>query len=138
MAEDDPEDRMLAKEAFEKNRIANELFFVEDGEELMDYLYQRGKFTDMPCPKPGLLLLDISMPRKNGFEALKEIRADPKLKMIPVVVLTCSQAEADIVKAYDLGVNSFISKPMTFNGLVDVVHTLNKYWLGIVELPPVA
>ncbi len=136
MAEDDPDDRMLTKEACEEARLVNDLHFVEDGEQLMDYLYRRGQYTDLDGqPLPGLILLDLNMPRKDGRDALKEIKTDPDLRRIPIVVLTTSQAEEDILRTYDLGVNSFIIKPVTFESLVDVVKTLAKYWLGIVELP---
>ena len=136
MAEDDPDDRMLTQEAWEENRLANGLHFVEDGEQLMDYLYRRGQYADLKHePLPGLILLDLNMPRKDGREALAEIKADPELRRIPIVVLTTSRAEEDILRTYDLGVNSFIIKPVTFESLVEVVKTLAKYWFGIVELP---
>ena len=136
-ADDDPEDRMLVKEAWEENRLANDLHFVEDGEELMDYLHRRGKYADMRySPLPGMILLDLNMPRKDGREALQEIKADPRLRLIPTVVLTTSKAEEDIFRAYDLGVNSFIIKPVTFKSLVDLTLTFSKYWFEIVELPP--
>lgn len=136
MADDDPEDRMLTKEAFEESHIANPLYFVEDGEELMDYLHRRGKFSDpAAAPRPGLILLDLNMPRKDGREALREIKQDPELKLIPVIVLTTSKAEEDIYRSYDLGVNSFIVKPVIFESLVEIVKTLGKYWFKIVTLP---
>ena len=136
MAEDDPEDRMLTQDGFEESRLANDLRFVEDGEELMDYLYRRGKFSDpVQSPRPGLILLDLNMPRKDGREALEEIKADPNLRSIPVIVLTTSKAEEDIVRSYDTGANSYITKPVTFHGLVDALKVLNRYWFEIVELP---
>ena len=136
MADDDEDDRLLTKDAFQEYRVCNDLRFVEDGEELMDYLHRKGKFTDPKnSPRPGMILLDLNMPRKDGREALQEIKADPKLRSIPVVVLTTSKAEEDIVLSYDLGVNSFITKPVTFEGLVEVVKALGKYWIEIVELP---
>ena len=135
-AEDDAEDRMLVKEAMEESRLANDLRFVEDGEELMDYLHHRGKYKAAAVsPRPGLILLDLNMPKKNGQEALREIKADPELRQIPVVVLTCSKAEEDIFRAYDSGVNSFISKPVTFASLAETIKMLGKYWFEIVELP---
>ncbi|HEU5015421.1 MAG TPA: response regulator [Roseiflexaceae bacterium] len=137
IADDDPDDRMLAKEAWEESRLANEVHFVNDGEELMDYLYRRGNFASLNATsRPGVILLDLNMPRKDGREALKEIKADPKLRQIPIVVLTTSKAEEDIYRSYDLGVNSFITKPVTFESLVEVMKTLGKYWFEIVELPP--
>jgi CheY-like chemotaxis protein len=137
MADDDPDDRMLTRDALAESRLANDLHFVEDGEELMDYLRQRGKHADpQSSPRPGLILLDLNMPRKDGREALREIKSDPSLRHIPVVVLTTSKAEEDIYRTYDLGVNSFITKPVTFDGLVDVMRALGRYWFEIVELPP--
>ncbi|MFQ5813550.1 MAG: response regulator [Anaerolineae bacterium] len=136
MADDDPDDRMLAKEALEEARMANDLHFVEDGEELMDYLYRRGKYAELiSSPRPGLILLDLNMPKKDGREALKEIKADPGLRRIPIVVLTTSRAEEDIYRTYDLGVSSFITKPVSFESLVGIMKTLGKYWFEIVELP---
>jgi CheY-like chemotaxis protein len=135
-ADDDAEDRMLVKDAWAENRLANELHFVEDGEELMDYLRRRGKYSNLTDqPLPGMILLDLNMPRKDGREALQEIKADPHLRSIPVVILTTSKAEEDILRAYDLGVNSFILKPVTFQSLVDLTLTLSKYWFEVVELP---
>ena len=136
-AEDDPEDRMLVEDAMEESRLANELDFVEDGEELMDYLHRRGKYTELTNePLPGLILLDLNMPRKDGREALEEIKADPNLRRIPIVVLTTSKAEEDILRTYDLGVNGFIIKPVTFESLVSIMKTVSKYWFEIVEPPP--
>jgi CheY-like chemotaxis protein len=136
IAEDDAEDRMLVKEALDESRLMNNIQFVENGEELMDYLHNRGRFSDKTVyPTPGLILLDLNMPKKDGREALKEIKTDDHLRVIPVVVLTTSKAEEDVLRTYDLGVSSFISKPVTFAGLVDVMQTLSKYWFQIVELP---
>ncbi len=137
LADDDADDRLLARDAFEESRIRNTLEMVEDGEELMDYLKHEGKYSgENARPRPSLILLDLNMPRKDGREALKEIKSDPELRNIPVVVLTTSKADEDIFRTYDLGVNSFIIKPVTFDGLVDVVRMLGKYWFEIVELPP--
>ena len=136
MADDDPDDRQMAKEAFEESLLTNDLRFVHDGEELMDYLQRRGKFADpASSPRPGLILLDLNMPRKDGREALAEIKADPKLRAIRVVILTTSKAEEDILRTYSLSAASYITKPVTFDGLLDVVRTIGKYWLEIVELP---
>lgn len=135
MADDDPDDRILTKDALEENRLANDLHFVEDGEELIDYLHQRGKFNQENAPRPGLILLDLNMPRKDGREALAEIKADPNFKHIPIIVLTTSKAEEDIFKTYDLGVSSFITKPVSFEDLVYVTKAIGNYWFGIVELP---
>jgi len=135
-ADDDAEDRMLVKDAWSESRVANEMVFVEDGEQLMDYLQRRGQYAQLAgSPLPGLILLDLNMPRKDGREALKEIKSDPRLRSIPIVILTTSKAEEDIFRAYDLGVNSFIVKPVTFQSLVDLTLALNRYWFEIVELP---
>ncbi|HLG15502.1 MAG TPA: response regulator [Blastocatellia bacterium] len=136
MAEDDPDDRRLTLEALEEAQLDSDLRFVGDGEELMDYLTRRGRYSDpQSSPRPRLILLDLNMPRKDGREALLDIKSSRDLRRIPVVVLTTSRSEDDIVRSYDLGVNSYISKPVTFDGLVDTVKTLGKYWLEIVELP---
>jgi len=136
LAEDDPDDRLMAQEALEESHLANELYIVEDGEELMDYLLRRNKYTNpITSPRPGLILLDLNMPRKDGREALVEIRQHPRLCTIPIVVLTTSKAEEDIFRTYRYGANSFISKPVSFEGLVQVVKALKHYWFEIVELP---
>jgi two-component system response regulator len=136
MAEDDPDDRLMTREAFEESRLVNDLRFVENGVELMDYLHRRGKYADpATSPRPGLILLDLNMPKKDGREALREIKADPRLKNIRVVVLTTSKAEEDIFRTYNLSAASYITKPVTFAALTEVIRTLGKYWLEIVELP---
>jgi CheY-like chemotaxis protein len=137
MADDDPDDRALTKEAFAESHVANDLRFVENGEELLDYLHRRGKFTDpASSPWPGIILLDLNMPKKDGREALREIKSDPRFRGIRVVIMTTSKAEEDVVRSYDLSASSYIAKPVTFERLVDVVKALGKYWLEIVELPP--
>ena len=136
IADDDAEDRMLVKDALEESRLINDIMFVEDGEELLDFLRNEGKFSDRKkYPTPGLILLDLNMPKKDGREALKEIKEDPHLKVIPIVVLTTSKAEEDILRTYNLGVSSFITKPVTFRSMVEIMATLSKYWFEIVELP---
>ena len=135
-ADDDPDDRMLVRDAFEESRLDCDLRCVEDGEELLDYLRRRGKYASAPeAPRPALILLDLNMPRKDGREVICEIKADPALRQIPIVVLTTTQAEEDAWRAYDLGVNSFVVKPVVFEALVEVVSTLGKYWFETVELP---
>lgn len=132
LADDDEDDRMMAREAFDVSLLTNPLDEVTDGVELMEHLHgllEQGK--DLP----GLILLDLNMPRKDGREALAEIKSHPDLRRIPVVVLTTSKAEEDVMRTYDLGVNSFISKPISFDGLVEVMAELGKYWLEIVKLP---
>ena len=136
MADDDPDDRLLTREAFNESHLLNDFETVEDGEELMEYLLQSGRYAGAAArPRPGLILLDLNMPRKDGREALQEIKSHPELRRIPVVVMTTSKAEEDILRTYELGVNSFITKPITFDGLVDVLRTLGKYWFEVVELP---
>ncbi len=136
IADDDADDRMLIEDAFRESRVANPLSFVENGEELLQFLRAEGKFADqMGKPLPRLILLDLNMPKMDGRTALGHLKADPELRRIPVVVLTTSKAEEDILRTYDLGVSSFITKPVTFQGLVDVVRALNSYWIEIVELP---
>lgn len=137
MADDNPDDRFLTKEAFLEANLKNKLDFVENGEDLMDYLNRRNKYEHLKNePLPGLILLDLNMPRKDGREALKEIKSNASLKKIPVIVLTTSKAEEDILKTYDLGVNSFILKPISFDDFINVIKTLSKYWFEIVQLPP--
>ncbi len=136
LADDDPDDRMLTTRALRKNMLANEIRFVVDGEELMDYLLHRGEYADPEAaPRPGLILLDLNMPRKDGREALQEIKSDAQLRRIPVVVLTTSEAEQDILRSYDLGVNAFVTKPVTFEGLAAAVKALGEFWFEIVKLP---
>ena len=136
MADDDEDDCMLAREALAESRLANQMHIVNDGEQLMDYLHHRGLYANKSsAPRPNLILLDLNMPKKDGREALREIKADPLLRKIPVVILTTSKAEEDVYSSYDLGANSFIIKPMTFTSLVEVMRTIGKYWFEIVELP---
>jgi CheY-like chemotaxis protein len=136
MADDDEDDRLMTKEALDETPLGSSLSFVEDGEELLDYLFNRNDYSDPEkAPRPNLILLDLNMPKKDGREALKEIKSSPELKDIPVVVLTTSKAEEDIYKTYELGVNSFISKPVTFEGMVETMKALSLYWFNIVSLP---
>jgi CheY-like chemotaxis protein len=135
LADDDPDDVVLTREALASARLQNDLRTVSDGVELLDYLRRRGKYAGGDAPRPDIILLDLNMPRMDGREALTEIRSDPALKAIPIVVLTTSRAEADIVATYELGVNSFISKPVTFPGLVEVMSALKRYWFEIVAIP---
>lgn len=137
LAEDDPDDQAFAREALAESRLANELFVVADGQELMDFLRREGSFAPpVRAPRPGLILMDLKMPRKDGLEALAEIRGDPELRSLPVVVLTTSRADEDIARSYELGVNSYIRKPVSFPGLVEAIQALGRYWFEIVELPP--
>jgi CheY-like chemotaxis protein len=137
LADDDEDDRLLTADALRQSRLINDMRFVVDGEDLMHYLHGRGPYAPggAPAPRPGLILLDLNMPKMDGREALAEIKGDPVLRRIPVVVLTTSKAEEDIVRTYDLGVNSFVSKPVTFDELAAVMRTLALYWFELVELP---
>jgi CheY-like chemotaxis protein len=136
MADDDADDRQLTREALEDARLINDIRFVENGEELLEYLRRQGKYAaPAEAPRPGLILLDLNMPRKDGRTVLKELKQDPELRSIPVVVLTTSKSDEDVYRSYDLGVNSYIVKPVTFEALVDILQTLEKYWFEIVELP---
>jgi CheY-like chemotaxis protein len=136
IAEDDPDDRFLIKEAFQESLLTNSLYFVQDGVELLDYLRRQGRFANpIEAPPADLILLDLNMPRKDGREALAEIKSDPHLRYIPVVVLTTSKAEEDIMRSYDIGAASYITKPVTFDGLVEAIKQLKQYWVQIVRLP---
>lgn len=137
VADDDADDRMMIKDAFEASKLANEIDFAEDGVQLLEYLRREGKWSKFAGePYPGFILLDLNMPRKDGRTVLKEIRNDPVLHRIPIVILTTSKAEEDIIKTYNLGVNSFICKPVSFEKLVEIVKTVGHYWIEIVQLPP--
>jgi CheY-like chemotaxis protein len=136
MADDDEDDRMLAEDALREGRVLNELHCVEDGVELLNYLRREGKYGDKTVsPRPGLILLDLNMPRMDGREALQQLKADPALRSIPIVILTTSIQEEDMVKGYDLGAASYITKPVTFEGLVALMRALGNYWVEFVELP---
>jgi two-component system response regulator len=137
VADDDPDDRMMINDAFEEAKLGNPVDFVQDGVELLEYLRREGAYTHMRNqPFPGFILLDLNMPRKDGRTALKEIKESADLNRIPIVILTTSKAEEDIIKTYNLGVNSFICKPVSFDGLVEIVKTVGRYWIEIVALPP--
>ena len=136
MADDDEDDRLLTLDALKESRVLNNLYCVEDGVELLEYLRREGKFADpKDSPRPSLILLDLNMPRKDGCEALQEIKADASLRGIPVVILTTSKEEEDMLKGYDLGCASYITKPVNFEGLVDLMRALGRYWIEFVELP---
>ena len=135
MADDDADDLLLAKDALAESHLQSEVHVVENGEELLDYLFHRGKYSDGSAPRPSLILLDLNMPRKDGREVLRELKADPDLRRIPVVVLTTSKADTDVGIIYELGANSFITKPVEFAALVNIMKLLGSYWLGLVELP---
>lgn len=135
MADDDADDRLLAREALEESELAYSLELVTDGVELWEYLTSKGDYEASPKPLPGIILLDLNMPRMDGLEVLKKIKKDRKLRLIPVVVLTTSSAEEDLVRSYTLGAASFLTKPVTFEGLVNMMSTLGQYWGECVALP---
>jgi CheY-like chemotaxis protein len=136
-AEDDADYRLLTQRALKASRPANDLRFVEDGEELMDYLRRRGRFAEPgSAPRPGVILLDLNLPKKDGREALEEIKRDPALRTIPVIILTTSNAEEDVIRTYNLGASSYIRKPVNMTTLVDIMSTIGHYWFDIVEPAP--
>lgn len=136
MADDDEDDVMLTEKALKHGHLLNRLVSVKDGEELMRYLRREGKYENVErYPKPGIILLDLNMPKKDGREALKEIKSDESLREIPIIVFTTSKAEEDVFRSYQLGVNSFITKPVTFDKLTEVMRSLSAYWFEIVRLP---
>ena len=131
LADDDEEDRMQTCDALTESRLSNDIHYVTDGEDLMDYLHRRGKYTAHgAAPRPSLILLDLNMPKKDGREALREIKSDPELQKIPVVVMTTSKDDEDLYSSYDSGASSFIRKPVTFKGLVDLMKGLGRFWFG--------
>ncbi|WP_246859196.1 response regulator [Spirosoma sp. KCTC 42546] len=135
IADDDTDDRLFMDKALRQSGYTQNVQFVEDGEELMEYLRREGRYNEDNAPWPNLLILDLNMPRKNGFQALNEIKDDPKLRRLPVVVMTTSSADEDVLKTYNLGVNSFVTKPFNFNRLVEMVGALKTYWIDTVKLP---
>ena len=134
-AEDDADFRLLMKRAIDRTALGVDLRFVEDGEQLLDYLQKRGPYANGDAPRPGLVLLDLNLPRTDGRDALRAIKADPTLRTIPVVVFTTSNAAEDIALCYDLGANAFVRKPMDMPALVDLVSTIGRFWLDVVEPP---
>jgi CheY-like chemotaxis protein len=137
LAEDDRGDQELTRRALEEGKIRNDLRIVEDGEEALAYLHRRGKYKDpATSPRPDLLLLDLNLPRVDGREVLERVRADSKLRRMAVVVLTTSRQEEDILRSYELGCNSFITKPVDMDQFIRVIHALEEYWFQIVVLPP--
>lgn len=137
LVEDNVQDIEITQRAFTKGRVRNELTVVRDGEEAIDYLYHRGKYQDpTTSPRPGMILLDLNLPKVGGLEVLQQIKKDDQLKQIPVIVLTVSQREEDVVRSYDLGVNTYIQKPVEFDNFMRVVNAVHEYWILIATLPP--
>lgn len=136
MAEDDPDDRLIIKDAFEEAHVCNTIHYVEDGEELLDYLYSRGKYSwPNNTLQPGIILLDLNLPKMSGQDAVREIKSNLNLRRIPIVIMSTSKRDEDIRLMYDMGVNSYINKPNNFALLVEIVRSLSKYWFEIVTLP---
>jgi CheY-like chemotaxis protein len=133
LVEDDPGDVLMTREAFEHYRILNTLHVVSDGEQAMQFLRRDGQYIDVP--RPGLILLDLNLPRRNGLEVLADLKSDAELLSIPVVVLTTSQAEEDILRSYALHANAYISKPVDFDRFNEVIRQINKFFLTLVQLP---
>jgi CheY-like chemotaxis protein len=133
LVEDDPGDVLMTREAFEHYKIRNPLHVVSDGEQAMQFLHQDGEYTDVP--RPALILLDLNLPRRNGLEVLADLKSDDQLLSIPVVVLTTSQAEEDILRSYALHANAYISKPVDFDRFIEVIRQINKFFLTLVQLP---
>ena len=137
MAEDDEDDRMMAQEVLDESELESEIRFVENGQELFDYLRREGRYREPETsPRPGIILLDLNMPRVDGWEALGELKSTEEFRRIPIVVLTTSREEQDVARAYELGANSYIVKPATFDGLGQVMTNLCRYWLHTVKLSP--
>jgi CheY-like chemotaxis protein len=134
LVEDNPGDVLLTQEALREGKIHNEMLVANDGVEAMALLRREGKYADVP--RPDLILLDLNMPRKNGTEVLAEIKADPVLRIIPVVILTTSDADRDVLKAYELNANCYVTKPVDLDQFVKVLHSIDEFWLSIVKLPP--
>jgi len=137
LAEDDPKDVELTLAALEEHNLANEVVVARDGAEALDYLYRRGQFAGRPAGHPVVVLLDLKMPKVDGLEVLRQIKGDPALKTIPIVVLTSSRQDQDIVESYNLGVNAYVVKPVAFDRFVDVVKQLGLFWVLTNEVPPV-
>jgi CheY-like chemotaxis protein len=134
LVEDNPGDVRLTKEALRDAKVLNKIFVAKDGVEAMEFLRKEGAFTDRHTPD--LILLDLNLPRKDGREVLAEIKEDPKLKHIPVVILTSSKADEDVLEAYNLHANCYVTKPVDLNGFVEIMHSMEEFWFTIVKLPP--
>jgi CheY-like chemotaxis protein len=133
LVEDDDGDVLMTREAFEHHKIRNKLHVVQDGEEALEFLHREGRYAD--APRPGLILLDLNLPRRDGREVLAELKADPELRVIPVVVLTTSEAEEDIVRSYSLHANAYVSKPVDFDRFIDVIRQIDDFFVTVVKLP---
>lgn len=134
LVEDSPADVLLTREAFAQNKLVNDIHVAEDGIQAMDFLYRRGEYAS--APRPDLILLDLNLPRKNGREVLAEIKGDPDLRSIPIVILTTSSAEEDILKAYNLNANCYVVKPVGFDNFMQAMQSIRHFWFSIVTLPP--
>ena len=134
LVEDDPGDILMTKEAFEHYKIRNHLHVVTDGEQALQFLHRTGDYA--AAPRPGLILLDLNLPRRSGHEVLAELKEDPELRVIPVVILTTSQAEEDILRSYSLHANAYVSKPVDFERFIDVIRQIDNFFITVVKLPP--
>jgi CheY-like chemotaxis protein len=134
LVEDDPGDVLMTREAFEHHKIRNQLHVVNDGEQAMQFLRRTGEYAD--APRPGLILLDLNLPRRDGLEVLAELKADPGLRVIPVVILTTSQADEDILRSYALHANAYVSKPVDFERFMDVIRQIDNFFVEVIQLPP--
>jgi CheY-like chemotaxis protein len=133
LVEDDPGDILMTREAFQHHKIQNKLHVVTDGEQALQFLHQTGEYTDVP--RPGLILLDLNLPRRSGHEVLAELKEDPQLRVIPVVILTTSQAEEDILRSYSLHANAYVSKPVDFERFMDIIRQIDSFFVTVVKLP---
>jgi len=134
LVEDDPGDVLMTREAFKHYKIRNELHVVTDGEQALQFLRRSGEYAQ--APRPGLILLDLNLPRRDGLEVLAELKADPELRIIPVVILTTSQADEDILRSYALHANAYVSKPVDFERFIDVIRQIDNFFVTVVKLPP--
>jgi CheY-like chemotaxis protein len=136
LVDDSPRDRELALDALKQFNLANEVVVLRDGAEALDYMYRRGEFTGRGDGDPAVILLDLKMPRVDGLEVLRRVKADPKLKVIPIVVMTSSREEQDLVNSYQLGVNAYVVKPLDFHSFIDAIRLVGAFWVVLNELPP--
>jgi CheY-like chemotaxis protein len=133
LIEDDPGDELITREAFEHNKIKNNLHVAHDGEEGLDFLYRRGGYSE--APRPDLILLDLNLPKRDGRQVLAEVKGDPDLRRIPIVVLTTSEAEEDVLRSYDLHANAYVTKPVDFDRFVEVIRQIDEFFISVVRLP---
>lgn len=136
LVDDSPNDREMALEALKEHKLVNEVVALRDGVEALDYLYRRGEFADRPEGNPAVILLDLKMPRVDGIEVLRQVKSDEKLKVIPIVVMTSSREDQDVIESYKLGVNAYVVKPLSFHEFIDAIKVLGAFWIMLNEAPP--